>query len=124
MSSKNISRDDVRIIPCYSLRALARDLQMSPSRLSEALNGKAGISAASARKISERLGLGTQESQYFYLLVQKEHARCKHVRVRAAEDIEAFSGLSKKARINVDQFQVVADWYHLAILEAFSLPDL
>src|SRR5688572_10105767 len=87
--------------PRYSLRALARDLQMSPSRLSEALNGKAGISAASARKISERLGLGNQESQYFYLLVQKEHARCKHVRVKAAEDIEAFSGLSKKARISV-----------------------
>lgn len=109
--------------PRYSLRALARDLQMSPSRLSEALNGKAGISAASARKITERLGLGNQESQYFYLLVQKEHARCRHIRKKAAEEIEGFTGISKKARINLDQFQVVAEWYHMAILECFSLPD-
>lgn len=96
---------------------------MSPSRLSEALNGKAGISAASARKITERLGLGAQESQYFYLLVQKEHARCRHIRVKAAEEVETFSGISKKARVNIDQFQVVSEWYHMAILEAFSLPD-
>lgn len=109
--------------PRYSLRALARDLQMSPSRLSEALNGKAGISAASAKKISERLGLGAQESQYFYLLVQKEHARCRHIRKKAAEEIEGFSGISKKARITLDQFQVVSDWYHYAILEFFSMPD-
>lgn len=96
---------------------------MSPSRLSEALNGKAGISAASARKITERLGLGNQESQYFYLLVQKEHARCRHIRKKAAEEIEGFSGISKKARINLDQFQIVSEWYHMAILECFSLPD-
>ncbi len=109
--------------PRYSLRAMARDLEMSPSRLSEALNGKAGISASSAKRISERLGLGTQESQYFYLLVQKEHARCRHIRKKAAEEIESFSGISRKSRVSLDQFQIIAEWYHYAILECFSLSD-
>src|SRR2546430_13739191 len=40
-----------RTSPRYSLRAFARDLKISPSRLSEILSGKQGLSRAAARGI-------------------------------------------------------------------------
>ena len=42
--------------PNYSLRAFARDLDLAPSRLSEVLNGKQGLSTQAAEKIAKTLG--------------------------------------------------------------------
>ncbi len=44
--------------PRYSLRAFARDLLTPASRLSEVLNGRRGLSEASADRIVRRLKLG------------------------------------------------------------------
>lgn len=59
----------------YSLRAFARDLQLAPSRISEVLNRKQGLSAKAAQKIANRLRLAESDSAYFIDLVVSEHAR-------------------------------------------------
>lgn len=56
----------------YSLRAFARDLRVSPSFLSEVLNGKYGISRQLARQIAERLGFDAKESAHFCELADLE----------------------------------------------------
>ncbi len=56
----------------YSLRAFARDLKISPSFLSEVLNGKYGISKQLAGQIADRLGFNSEEMQHFCSLADLE----------------------------------------------------
>lgn len=70
--------------PQYSLRSFARDLDLSPSRLSEILNHKQGISFAAAKKLMEKINLGSEEKDLFCALVEMEHARALRTR-RSAE---------------------------------------
>src|SRR5438128_1427996 len=66
--------------PRYSLRAFARDLKIAPSRLSEILNGKQGLSRPAADKIARALGYGASEIERFCDLVESVHARSKRDR--------------------------------------------
>ena len=56
----------------YSLRAFARDLKISPSFLSEVINGKYGISKQLAGQIADRLGFNSEENQHFCSLADLE----------------------------------------------------
>ena len=64
----------IRQNPRYSLRAFARDLRLSPSRLSEVLSGKQGLSRQAAKAITERLGWRGSEAERFIDLVESQHA--------------------------------------------------
>jgi transcriptional regulator with XRE-family HTH domain len=61
--------------PSYSLRAFARDLEASPSRLSEALNSKRGISSGLAIHLAAKLGLDSTDTEFFCWSVEAEHSR-------------------------------------------------
>lgn len=56
----------------YSLRAFARDLKISPSFLSEVLNGKYGISKKLARQISECLHFDDSDAEHFCRLADSD----------------------------------------------------
>src|SRR5688500_6041978 len=43
--------------PMYSARAFAKQIQISPGRMSEYLNGKRQVTKNMAKKISDRLGI-------------------------------------------------------------------
>lgn len=75
--------------PRYSLRAFARDIRISPSRLSEILNGKQGLSESGAEKISSALGMEGEEKARFILQVVAEDSRSKHKRRLAKEKLDA-----------------------------------
>ena len=45
----------------YTLRAYARDLALSPSKVSEMLSGKQGISLKTARRVADKLRLSESE---------------------------------------------------------------
>src|SRR5687767_1203761 len=66
-----------RMIPKYSLRAFAKDLEISPSRLSEILSGKQGLSRDRARELAGLLGFSSRETELFCELVESEHARAQ-----------------------------------------------
>ncbi len=106
--------------PRYSLRAFARDLQLSPSRLSEILNSKQGLSRKAAHKIAGILGYGEKESLLFCDLVSVKHARSPKERETAHIRLLKTSIEKQQDEVfhlQLDAFKIISDWYHLAILE-------
>jgi uncharacterized protein (TIGR02147 family) len=101
--------------PRYSLRSFARDLGISAPRLSRVLNGHHGLSGDAAIGIAQRLGLSSKEQELFVALVEGEHARISSVRDSAQKRAQELSSVFNS--LSVDSFRVIADWYHLAILE-------
>lgn len=111
--------------PRYSLRALARDLGLAPSHLSGILSGKLGLSRTAAQRIADRLGLRGSERNHFQDLVEIRHARSQSARQMAAARIRRWQKLRRRHTqvLALDQFRVIADWYHFAILETARLAD-
>ena len=107
--------DRCNVNPQYSLRAFARDLGISPQRLSNILNGKHGISLDGAKKIATNLNFNTNEKEYFYALVEKKHSRSR-VKKEAAEN--KLIELKKTYKdLSLDYFKIISAWYHFAIME-------
>lgn len=98
----------------YSLRAFARDLGLSASRLSHILSGRYGLSGKAAEGIAKRLGLNASEQEHFCTLVESRHARSKSLRIAASTKLESSQYYQS---VGVDSFKLISDWYHLAILE-------
>ncbi len=112
--------------PRYSLRAFARDLKLSPSRLSEVLNRKQGLSRQAASSITKSLGFGEEEAEYFCDLVSLKHARS--VREREEAKLRLFKVDFEKQRdelysLQLDSFKIISDWYHLGILELMKVKN-
>jgi uncharacterized protein (TIGR02147 family) len=102
----------------YSLRAFARDLKIAPSRLSEILRGKQGLSKAFSEQIAQRIGLSDAEQKLFTSMVVLADARSKKERDVARSLLTELE--ESKQKLNVlreDTFRVIEDWYHYTILE-------
>ncbi len=99
----------------YSLRAYARDLGISPQRLSHIMNGKHGLSIEAAQEITKNLNLDENEAKFFCTLVQEKHARSKVMKKKATEDLKSIKSQYKD--LSLDHFKIIADWYHFAIME-------
>lgn len=106
--------------PRYSQRAFARDLDLSPSRLSEILSRRYGLSRVAAQGIAKRIGLAKEECRRFLDLVESEHARSKVAREAAKDRLNSDS---EQSQLQMDAFAIVSDWYHFAILELTCLKD-
>jgi len=91
---ENLSRRLI-INPRYSLRAFANALGLEPSKLSEILSGKKGLSADRADKVCERLRLQGLDRDLFILSVQSQHSRIKKQKDEAAKKLKELL-LSKK----------------------------
>lgn len=107
--------------PRYSLRAFARDLKISPSRLSEVLHKEQGISRSMAHLIAERLCLSVPERKVFCDLVDSTHARSPKQRGEAIDRLQRLRSDRDVRQLEGDVFAMIADWYHLAMLELFNL---
>ncbi len=108
--------------PGYSLRAFARDLRVSVSMLSDVLNGKHGFSARAANKVAAAMDLRPHEAEYFCDLVECTEGRTEEARAAAQARLRKHQEHSAFTEMQLDAFHVVADWYHMAILDlmAFS----
>lgn len=106
----------------YSIRAFSRDLGMASSRLSEILVGKKGISVDRAVFISSRLQLEDAERSFFVDLVQYEHSRSEIARQFAQERIAARLQSFRKLE-TTEEYVLLSDWYHLAILELLAIEE-
>jgi len=99
--------------PSYSLRAYARDLKTSPSRLSEAINGKKGISTALASQIAKLLALSESDTEIFLLSVESEHARSKKQKALAKEKLEILLNTPEHS----EKTFTIVDWVTEALLK-------
>lgn len=105
----------------YSLRAFARDLRISPSRLSEVLSGHEGLSEKTVDGIAETLAKKPLERKFIKDLVLAEFSRNQKVREAARERVDEARKAESFRRLKEDQFRVIADWYHGAILELIQV---
>jgi uncharacterized protein (TIGR02147 family) len=104
--------------PRYSLRAFARDIGFSSSKLTEILNFKTGMSVSAAIKILPKLNLSKEDSEVFLLKVQASHSRAKSTREIAIQKLKKQKSTHVLRELSHDQFKVISDWEHYAILEA------
>jgi len=100
----------------YSLRAFAKFLGISQSRLSEILSGKQGLSRAWAEKLSEKLNHNIEERKVFADLVEAEHARSSLKRKLAHSRLSS-RRQTTETTLQLDVFHIISDWYHFGITE-------
>lgn len=108
--------------PQYSMRAFARDLEISPSFLCEFLAGRQGLSKERAVWITQKINLAPAQREHFWDLIEAKFARTeqakKVARVRVLQRTK-----NDKSRLSLDRFHLIADWYHFALLEIITLPE-
>ena len=83
--------------PSYSMRAFARTLDLDAATLSQLLSGKRALTDKMCLRLSGRLNLSPEETQT--LMKDESYQLVKN-----------------------DQFEVISDWFHFAILELTYLP--
>lgn len=92
--------------PRYSLRAFAKSLRMESSALSKILSGRRSVSPSMLLKLSQNLGLSPLEVAPFKSQIVEKRGKKKQEVVQ-----------HEFQQLTLDHFQVIADWYHFAILE-------
>lgn len=107
----------------YSLRALARQIDCAASTLSEILKGTKGLSESKAFSVAQKLGLPAAEAEYFTLLVSHDRAQTPDARDFCLQKMRALHPQNVAKDLGVDAFKLIADWYHLAVLELANLSE-
>lgn len=96
----------------FSLRSFARWLGVSPAQLSQMMSGKRPVTLKTMKKISDRLGLSPMQSKKLMIALMK------------SEEPKEIMKEIKKTQLKEDQFRLIADWYHLAILSLSHLNEV
>lgn len=109
--------------PSYSQRAFARDLKISASRLSEVMSKRHHLSGATAGEVARRLELEGPEQAFFCDLVESHTARSELARKQAQARLLKYRFADEETQLSIDQFKLIADWYHFAIVELFKTKD-
>ena len=91
----------------YSLRAFAKFLEISPPALSQVLSGKRKFSRINTLKVAKRFSLSPIETKELIKSVHND----------GLEEKDTFNELQLKN----DEFLIISDWYHLAILSLAKL---
>lgn len=93
--------------PRYSLRAFAAQLDLDPSTLSKMLKGKRVVGRKTTLQLAAKLGLSQAQIAKFLKADGK--------------DLEGPQAAYKF--LALDQFAVISDWFHFAILELAMIKD-
>jgi len=100
------------------MRAFARDVGVPAPQLSAILAGKKGLSKSKAVLVAKALRLSIKEAEQFVAAVTLRHGRSrleKELALKRFQKIELELGKGFRT-LQEARFQVVADWYHFAIL--------
>lgn len=97
--------------PHFSLRSFARRLDTSPAQLSQIISGKRPVTLKFIKKVAEKLNYSPRETKS---LVDR------FITDKGNTDTNLEL---KRIRLQEDQFKLIADWYHLAILSLTQLKE-
>lgn len=103
--------------PRYSLRAMARDLEVSPTFLSLVLNGKKKISFRRALQMSKALGLDEGRSEALLRAAAMSSVRDGDSRRFLERSFKTTPKESVYPTLELERFRALSDWYHVAILD-------
>lgn len=99
--------------PLFSLRAFARNLGISPAQLSQIISGKRPLTITTAKTIAKALKLSPIESDFFWEAVNPDFVDKKKTRLSD----------EKRKRLKEDEFRLICDWEHFAILSLSEIED-
>ena len=88
------------------------------------MSGRFALSHRTARKVATSLGMTIDETTVFCDLVDLEHPRNERVRIDAAARLaerQAEGGNLAFQELKDEEFKLISEWHHLAILEALDL---
>jgi uncharacterized protein (TIGR02147 family) len=105
----------------YSLRAFAKSLDLAAPHLSGILSGKKGLSKGAAERIAGALNWSATESSVFVNLVEAQHSRSKRGKRDAEHRLQSLAVQGAFQTVELEQFKLVSDWQHFAILQLFEL---
>ena len=111
-----------RVNPRYSLRAFARDVSVSPSRLSEVIAGKGELSRDKGHTVAKKLGFSALQTEDFLDMIEASGASHDGLRQEALERIKARTRANQALRIETKQFESVAHWRAIAVWSFMFLP--
>jgi len=100
--------DRIRDNPRYSLRSFARFLGVDPSLLSKILRAKRPISRKLLVGLVAKLGLSPTAGEKYFEENPEENEN---------------SGPNPYRQLSLDQFHLIAEWYHYPILELIRIKD-
>lgn len=110
----------------YSLTAFARDLGLSVSLVSRVLNGKRPVSLKFGLQVSTALGLTETDHKRFVAAILSGASETAKISLKLRRDLEQDlenTEITPVHRLEIEQFQSMSQWYHLAILNLLRLPD-
>jgi len=97
----------------YSLRAFARDLEVSPQQLSNVMNGKKGLSEKMAAQLADHLGFNSQQKALFCEAARAKFARSKAQREIAKVRLAHLEEQNEDVNhLEFDLFKIISNWYH------------
>jgi uncharacterized protein (TIGR02147 family) len=100
----------------YSLRAFAKLLEVESSALSKILRGKRSVTHQMLNKIGQKLAVTPSRMQTFESAMVERRGRQRNGNSRPTSTPEY-------RELELDYFQVISDWYHLAILELIAIEE-
>jgi uncharacterized protein (TIGR02147 family) len=106
----------------YSLRAMAEALEISASTLSDVMAGKKNFSEETAQDVAVKLKLTGDKKKYFTSLVQFQTTKDEDLKEILNAKLKVLNPkLRNHFDITIDRFNLMAEWYHTAILEMTHL---
>lgn len=118
---REVMAEKARKNPAYSLRAMARSLEIAPSFLSGVLKGQKNLSMKTSLDVARKLRLDENEGEYFCLLAQKDAARDPDVRENLLARLRKHNPSQEVNDLSVDHFRSISDWQHFAIMSATEI---
>jgi uncharacterized protein (TIGR02147 family) len=106
----------------YSLRAFARDAGTSIAFLSQLISHKRNLSVEKAFQLGTHLGWEPEKIKFFSTLVRYQNCAQPLSKSNIEKELKIFR---KKYplyyNLKVEQFRLISDWWHFAILELSEL---
>ncbi len=109
--------------PNYSLRAFSRDIGISAALLSQIFTGARSISNRIAYTISNKLNHSESEQEFFCTLVSLEKETNPELREIFLRKLKTLRPKTTIHDSSIDSFQLMAEWYHSAILELTNISE-
>lgn len=108
--------------PAYSMRAFARDLEMSASGFNDFMKGRVGMSESRVQFVSSQLSWTVERTEHFQDLLRAKFDKDRGARVSAQTRVKRRLK-EGSAALTVDEFKMISEWHHLVILELCEIRD-
>lgn len=121
---KSILLERIAANPSYSLRSMARALEISPAMLSGIISGKKNLSREKSYQVSRKLQLTSEMANYFELLVEFERVTDNDLKSEILAKLQSINKNRSPQNLTLDIFKSISEWYHIPIIELCGIEHL